>query len=571
MFQIPEAGLSGLSAADLAALEAEGIAAFDALGLTEDSDGDTIAEAERIAGAVRDVRAEQSARAQRAESAARLREEMAPPAVEAEAEQPAAEQVIETTATDVTDEPAEAPEPEPVAEVEDAPTQEEVAEVVAEAENITQDIPEAVAASGQTPTEKAARNTPAIILPDRPAPALIAAADVPGIAQGTKFDSIDSLVPAFMSRFKSYPSKPAPGTYLRHGAALVEYGDFALSQDNRDFRDDDALLDEASRQSRLPGGSLTAAGGWCAPSETLYDLCGEEAATDLLSLPEIQVTRGGIRYNKGPDFSDIFSHVGFHITETQAEAGTPDKTCYEVPCPTPEEVRCDAWGVCVRAPILTNAGYPELVRRVVQASLVAHLMKMNAGLLSGITTALGAKLTPANQSSTVSTLESLVWVAESLRTKYGFPESKVMEVVLPRWVKHSIREDLARRNGVDYVNVSDAMIREWFTVRNLAVQFVQGLDDLDVASALQVKPKASTTALIYPAGSFIRGGSSVISLDTVYDHAGLVKNMYTAIFAEECMLLANRCYGGAAVTIPICDSGQTGAAGLEACFGTAES
>src|SRR5690606_6834739 len=53
-------------------------------------------------------------------------------------------------------------------------------------------------------------------------------------------------------------------------------------------------------------GSLTAAGGWCAPSEQLYDFCAVPLATDLVVVPEVNIsTRGGIRWPNEPDLSGI--------------------------------------------------------------------------------------------------------------------------------------------------------------------------------------------------------------------------------------------------------------------------
>lgn len=74
-------------------------------------------------------------------------------------------------------------------------------------------------------------------------------------------------------------------------------------------------------QSRLPGGSLVAAGGWCAPSETVYDLCSLESTDGLLSIPEINVARGGIRFTQGPDWASIFESTGFCFTEADDIAG----------------------------------------------------------------------------------------------------------------------------------------------------------------------------------------------------------------------------------------------------------
>lgn len=535
MYELPENGLDGLDVEALSALEQEGLAAFRDLNITEDSGADDIAEAERIVAAVREVRAAiATAHEEQAERAARAA------ALIAEAG-PEPEPVVEAAA-----------EPEPVAE----PTPEPVA---------------AAAAPPPAPVVKAAAAAPVPVLPKESAVfALTAAADVPGFATGSAMDDLGVAAQAVLNRMRSFPtSGHTPNVFNRYGTVLVtKRGYDGLSQD--DFRDDEDLLRYAASTERLSGGSLTAAGGWCAPSETLYDWCGEETADALLSIPEINVTRGGIRFTKGPDFSDIFANVGFHQTEAQAIAGTPDKTCYTVECPAFTEVRCEAQGVCIKAPILTNAGYPELVRDVIAKSLVAHELKINSLVLAKIVAALGTALTPANQGSTVSTLESLTWVVESLRQKYGFSDGKTFEVVLPKWGKQSIREDLARRNGNVAASVTDAQISAWFSERNLYPQFVRGLADLDVSTDLQVKPPAAMKALVYPAGSFVKGTSAVISLDSVYDSTDLVKNIYTALFAEECVLLANRCYGGAAVTIPVCDSGRSGAADLYACFGTAE-
>jgi hypothetical protein len=556
-FDLPES-LTDLDLDALNALADQGVAAYQALGLTEDSDEATVTEAERIVAAIRAVRAEVTRRADVKANASALIAEMATtddaPEVDAADEAPVVEDVAEAEV-----------------EVTVEPTVEDVAEVVAEAEAVTESAPEAVTAAAEHPAAVAAQHAPAPLLPKEKNVniSLTAAADVPGFATGATLDSLDDIATGVVARMKGFPTgRPQGEVFNRYGTAMVTKTGFdGLSQDNPDYRDDEALLAAAVAQSRLPGGSLLAAGGWCAPSETIYDLCGEESASDLLSLPEVNVTRGGIRFTKGPDFSDIFTNVGFAQTETEAIAGTPDKTCYEVECPTFEEERLDAVGICIKAPILTNAAYPELVRSVIAKSLVAHEMKVNARVLAAIKTGLGAALTPADQGSTVSTLESLAWVAEGIRRKYGFSDAKTIEVVAPKWLKVSIREDLARRQGNTAASVTDAQINAWFSERNLAVQFVIGLDDL---TGPVVKPPATASVLMYPAGSFIKGTSAVISLDSVYDSTGLVKNVYTALFLEEGVLVANKCYGGALVTIPVCDSGRSGAADLVACFGTAE-
>ena len=125
--------------------------------------------------------------------------------------------------------------------------------------------------------------------------------------------------------------------------------------------DDMEVLNRAADERRLPG-EVPGRGRWLVcPVARRSTTCAPAAPpTGLLSLPEINVSRGGIKYTKGPDFSALYA-AGFCQTEAQAIAGTT-KPCYEVPCPPFVEVRLDACGICIKVPILTNAAYPELVR-----------------------------------------------------------------------------------------------------------------------------------------------------------------------------------------------------------------
>jgi hypothetical protein len=73
---------------------------------------------------------------------------------------------------------------------------------------------------------------------------------------------------------------------------------------------------------------------------------------------------------------------------------------------------------------------------------------------------------------------------------------------------------------------------------------------------------ATYQALVYPAGTFVKGTSDVINLNAVYDAASLAANIYTALFFEEGVLVAKMCNEAALVTLPICNAGRTGTANL---------
>jgi len=390
---------------------------------------------------------------------------------------------------------------------------------------------------------------------------ITAAADVPEFATGSAIESMEAVGRALVNRMRGFgtPSGDGETENLHHYGVASFRLDFPTELTIDRGTDDMEVLSHAQRESRLPGNSLVAAGGWCAPSETLYDLCTSETSEGILSVPEVNVARGGIRYTSGPDFSTIYTNVGFSQTEAQAISGT-SKTCYEVPCPSFTDVRLDVVGLCIKAPILTNVAYPELVNRWLSGSMIAHQHKVNAKVIAALATAAGAAKVITGLGSTAGdTLGGLELIADGLRQKYRMALNASLEVVLPFWAKGAIRSDLANRNGQSSADtVSDQQITAHFAARNLAVQFVYDWQDLSAPPA--VAYPTTYSALIYPAGTFIKGTSDVISLNAVYDSASLATNVYTALFFEEGVLVAKMCNEAALVTLPICNAGRTGAA-----------
>jgi hypothetical protein len=406
---------------------------------------------------------------------------------------------------------------------------------------------------------------------DRGAVSLLAAADVPGFSSGSELSDLDALGQAVVSRMRGFTPPNGAGDredWRQFGVASIKRPfpeDLTIDRGT----DDMEVLVRASQEDRLDGGSLVAAGGWCAPSETLYDLAGDETTDGILSVPEVNVRRGGIRYTYGPQFSDFYANAGFIQTEAQAIAGT-SKPCVEVSCPAFTEVRLDAVGLCIRVPILTNAAYPELINRFVSGTLVAHQHMVNANVISRIVTLAGAaRAMTGIGSSAHDTLSALTLVANQRRQASRLSLNASFEVVLPFWVKDVLKDDLSLRTGQTQP-VSDAQLSAYFSARNLSVQYVYDWQDLplvDDAGTAGVN-EANTyptdfDVLMYPAGTYVKGTSDVINLNAVYDAASLATNTYTGLFMEEGILVAQmKPAGGDLVTIPVCSAGRTGAADL---------
>jgi hypothetical protein len=545
-YELPE-NLSALSDDELNAALNAGLDAFKELGISADSDEDTIAEGERIAPLVSAIRAEQQARVAAAEARAQRAAELL------------------ATVPEQTAEDTEIVEEAPVAEAEVEVEQEAPTPIENEEAPVAENTPVPVAASTQSPVARAAQNAPEPVVAAaiQPVVALVAAADVSGFAAGQELDDLGVAGQALVSRLKGLPRGMAPSPVRqRFGAAVIRMDHGNLMQ-GREY-DDYSLIQRAGDESRLSGGSLVAAGGWCAPSETLYDMCQMETVSGILDLPEFGVSRGGIRYTPGPDFSEIYSSCGFHQTEAEAIAGEC-KTCCEVTCPEFDEVRLDAVGMCVKVPILTNAAYPELVRRYIEGALVAHAHKVNAWTISQMNTAAGAGVTVGGTDPISFALDALELQAIGMRYQYRLGENATIEVVAPVFLKALIRMDVARRNGQDWNSVTDAQIESNFSARNIKVQWVYDWQDLAVAGCAVTLP-ANVSVLMYPAGTWTKGTADVISMDAVYDSVGLESNTFTGIFVEQGVLAVQKCTHTCKVTIPICVSGQTAASELTACL-----
>ncbi|HEX5705611.1 MAG TPA: major capsid protein [Pyrinomonadaceae bacterium] len=362
-------------------------------------------------------------------------------------------------------------------------------------------------------------------------------------------------------------------------------------------------LKHARDESRLHGGSLakqwqknidegvslTAAAGWCAPSENDYDLCRQWAdGVGILDLPTVTVTRGGLNYTDEPDFPTIYANAvaagggSNFLTEAQVIADTV-KTCSEIPCPTFENRRLDVMALCIRVSFLQAAGYPEVVNAWQDGLLAAHGQEMNRLILADLIARAGAATVAAavdpdgTDSFTSALLAGVELAAEDIRYRFMMPWSATVEIVLPHWVLPQIRADLSRRNGVSMLAVTDSEIANMFSVRNVRVQFVRGWQDGlitggalnaafpggDAATPFLTALPSTVSFLAYPAGSVAVARQDVVTLTNVYDAASLSTNEFTALFAEEGFAPVYPCPGQRLYTITGCIAGPTGVQNID--------
>jgi hypothetical protein len=342
--------------------------------------------------------------------------------------------------------------------------------------------------------------------------------------------------------------------------------------------DSTAILAHAASVARAGGAAMVAANGWCSPSETMYNLCDLPCSLDgILSLPEVNAPRGGLRFTKGLDFAAIYNGTGyFHFTEAQMAAiPRPDKPCMEIPCADFEDHRLDVDGLCITGDIMQSRTYPELVAQFMQGAMCAHAHRVNAFKLAAMDLASAdqGSITQAGYGAVANVLYAIELQIQAYRyrgrrAQEGSPS--LLELVAPYWVKGVLRADIANRNAPSGVGnplmVTDADMVAWFASRGVAVRYVYDWQDLEtVEDDLTGDPVPVTDYpnnvefMLYEAGSWIVPTLDLITLESIYDSTLIKQNKFTALFTEQAFTIVERCFGSLKFTVPVCANGNTGA------------
>jgi hypothetical protein len=313
-----------------------------------------------------------------------------------------------------------------------------------------------------------------------------------------------------------------------------------------------------------------AAGGWCAPSETLYDFCETPTATDLVSLPEFTINRGGVRWPDEPDLTALFEDFEWFFTEPQLEAvdgsGNPTaiKECVDIPCvETFTEIRLNAVGYCVEAGILQTQGWPELIAKFMAEITQEHFRALSRRTINDMVTGSTALAVPDGTGLGVASavLNAMALMATNLRLDRGLGRTALIEAVAPSFLLETMRADLAMRDGVEALSITDAQLMAPFAARNIALQLV---GDWQTRGPGQPGNMGTTfwpdtvNVLMYPAGTWFRSLSNVIELGVLYPKELLQVNRYTRMFTEDAIAVAKRCGKSLNIEIPICPSGAIG-------------
>jgi len=555
------------------AAEDEAEAVEDDMSAAAETDDNTT-EGTANAGSLDD--AEAAARKERAEAASQkltqaAQQAAAPQATAAEdtpADAPTADDTPESgqaaTGQDASDDINQPQAIEP-----QAPTQEEVTEVPASGAK-RETVPFDKVAPAPTAETSDPRETKYEIL---------ASADLPGYKTGNTLDTMKDIGEAVHTGMSLVSRNRAPGIAQQLASIRRTAPKHLTYTGDGDHVKVDAITD----QRNLPGKSLVAAGGWCSPSEFLYDNCAIVVSRDgMIDLPTITASRGGIKYTGRPDFAAMYQNFGFIQSEVDAIAGV-QKPCFEIPCPDDlQECRMDISGICFKQPILTELGWPEKVEEFVEYAMLAHAHWMNAERIRRMVALVnyevevpapaapqdGSIFDPHGPGAFESVLSVLELQVEYFRYSQRMSRNTTLEAVAPYWFRGVLRADISKKLGIDdrWGAGADAALDRWFRDRGVSIQYVydwqDALSDGDEGGFGGTTPPTQWPSrvqiLLYEPGTYFALQRDVITLSGVYDSVDLQQNIYTRLFTEEGFNVCTRCGRSMLLTLNLCPNGLSG-------------
>ncbi|MFB0617228.1 major capsid protein [Streptomyces sp. AGS-58] len=327
---------------------------------------------------------------------------------------------------------------------------------------------------------------------------------------------------------------------------------------------------KASDQRRLKGGDLVASGGWCAPSETIYDFVEYSCPDNLWDLPEISLSRGGIRYYMTPELDvNAMSWEWTEADDISAVDGDPTKPCFKIPCQDPVEVRCTVYGVCVQAGILSQRFFPELNTFYIRRAMVAYEMRLKAAMYAQARAKATPVTTAPSFASFTAVYGALALQVADMVERWHLCDTINLEVAMPWWARNMFLADIARRSGSQICDLPARCIEDKFAEIGVRVNWVKNIPPAVPAQIGGTKPATdwpdTIEVLLYPAGAFQMGRGPEVNLGVVHDSTLMRTNDMTALFFESCNALIYRGPESRRVTIPVCADGSVGPRITPAC------
>lgn len=368
---------------------------------------------------------------------------------------------------------------------------------------------------------------------DTPSNVIVAGAEIPGISIGHEFTDRMDLAKAMDRRLDSVGRMGGSGEQRYTVATIVASAPAERTLDPSDIAGNLQKIEDVTRIE-----AMTAAGGYCAPLETRYDIFGTGVTDRPVrdALAGFQAKRGGIRYTAAPKITDFAGASGLWTAANDANPTAPaTKPCYTVECQPEVTAMVDAVTLCLQFGNLATRAYPELIDRNNQLALVAHARYAERNLLNKLT-ALSTSVTSSFKLGTVRDfLHAVGRGAAAYRHRYRMAPRQPLRVLAPIWVRDAMREDLAWQmpgNG-DSLAAADSVIESYFRARNVNVSWHLDAPDFanEVAASELDDFPATFDWYLYAEGAFLFLDGGTLDLGIVRD-ADLVSTNDYKTFTE---------------------------------------
>ncbi|GAA3852034.1 major capsid protein [Amycolatopsis tucumanensis] len=244
--------------------------------------------------------------------------------------------------------------------------------------------------------------------------------------------------------------------------------------------------------------ALTAAGGLCAPLETIYDIpvvgVADRPVRDALN--RFQAEHGGIEFRRAIDASSLTA--GVWTVDDDVAADAPDgarKTVQQFDCPPVETVAVRAiYSVLELANFMARFDR-EYAQAAVETSLIAAARVAENELLADILAGSTLVTVPKRLGAARDILAGLDQAVSYYRSRRRLAVQPPLTWIAPVWLRDEIRADIVRQQAsadtAQALAEADAEIERWFAVRHVTP--VWHLDGL---------PQQTVGALTIPAQTF---------------------------------------------------------------------
>lgn len=455
---------------------------------------------------------------------------------------------------------------------EDAPEPEadevDGAEVVAEAEKITAEAKEPVAASISL-IERLKRRAQS--LADEEAPEVIKS------APGTELRSIGPAAGFDLDNDAGFSQLGA--MFSTHARGLNAKGtNQPLARLTRHFDEDRTLGNNVELNNRriadLFGpdqAAVTAAGGFCGPGDVdhSHPICADTGRPVRDSLVQFNASRGRVTFAPSAGLGDVAGAVSIWTNETDVDPGDSVKPCPPVECP--EELSCavDAVTRCLTIGNFQAQFSPEFWASRLQLLTALHDRTAEQKAISEIHAA-STLLTAVNEGNVLGSFLSAINRVIAADRSIQRNTSGRYRVLADAWVRDAIRNqviaNLGVANNVDAIQVADAQISGWLTQLNADVTWTYDgtINDDSGEHNLLDDPNAflaSSTVYVYPADAFMFLDGGTLDLGTSITDSSLNATNDRQAFAETFEKVCFR--GCSAYAVPIDVSTACGCPGGE--------